>query len=95
VNAVTYLCSPRTGDALPLSRSTLIYLHARQSGHDSFEEACLAVVRKCAENNEVFQHEGKVFKTESDAHEFIMSEVGKIIDNYGSILAKHGIVLGR
>jgi len=94
-NAVTYLCSPRTGDALPLSRSTLIYLHARQSGHDSFEEACLAVVRKCAENNEVFQHEGKVFKTESDAHEFIMSEVGKIIDNYGSILAKHGIVLGR
>jgi len=94
-NAVTYLCSPKTGDAIPLSRSTLIYLHARQTGHNSFESACLAVVRKCAENNEIFQHKGKALTIESEAHEFIMDEVGALIDKYGPILAKHGIILER
>ena len=92
-NAVTYLCSNKSGEALPLTRSTLIYLHARDNGYETFSDACLAVVRLCAENSEVFQKDGKVLTNEKDAHDFIMKEVKDVIEKYSKILAKHGIEL--
>lgn len=94
-NSVNYLCSPRTGDSLLLTRITLIYLHARNTGYETFESACLAVVKECAKNNETFQSDGIALSEEKDAHNYVMREVGAVIEKFGPVYLKHGVKLER
>lgn len=94
-NSINYLCSPKTGESLYLSRFTLIYIHARNNGSEDFDSACLTVVHECQKNNEIFHTEGVDLTDEKDAHSFVMREVGAIIDKFGPVYAKHGLILSR
>ena len=94
-NSVTYLCSPKTGCALPLTRNVLLYLDAKRRGNISFEDACMTIVEKGLDNNEVFEARGKKLNSKSQIHSAIMREVGNMIDKFAPVLAKHDIILER
>lgn len=94
-NSVTFLCSPKTGCALPLTRNVLLYLDAKRRNNISFEDACMTIVEKALDNNEVFEVRGKKVNSKSQIHGAMMREVGNVIDKFGPILAKHDIVLER